>query len=261
MKYKYYYIYKITVTEGSLSGSYYFGQHKTNNLTDGYKGSGTILKRYYKKYPKSYNIEILSFYNSQEELDQAEYDIINQYLNDDKCLNICFGGKSGGGHKQSDETKQKISETMKGRPAHNKGIPASDITKQKISVKSKGHSGYMLGKHQTESTKQKISNANKGRQTSDETKKKISEALKGKKKSEEHIIHMSEALKGRVSPNKGKKFSEEHRRKLSEAHKKHESNFKGKHHTEESKNKMSESHKGQIPWNKINPSSIEIETA
>ena len=49
---KFFYIYKITLIKGSFAGHYYFGQHRTNNLNDGYAGSGRILLNYYEKYGK-----------------------------------------------------------------------------------------------------------------------------------------------------------------------------------------------------------------
>ena len=47
---RYYYTYKITCLKGSLKGHYYYGQHTTDNLDDGYCGNGIIIKKYYKKY-------------------------------------------------------------------------------------------------------------------------------------------------------------------------------------------------------------------
>ena len=70
----YRYIYKITCTAGSFKDKFYFGQHTTDNLDDGYKGSGRKIGNYYKKHPNDYIKEIISFYNSQEELNKAEYD-------------------------------------------------------------------------------------------------------------------------------------------------------------------------------------------
>ena len=237
---KYYYIYKIILTQGSLKDSYYYGQHKTNNLDDGYKGSGTIVKKYYKKYPEGYIKEIIAFYNSQEELDKAEFEIIEPYLNDERCLNICFGGKSGGGHPQTEETKQRISNTVKGRKPNNYGHKWTDEQRQNLSNKLKGHPGYTKGKPLSEEHKQNISNSLKGRAHSEEHNNKISEALKGKPKSEEHIKHVSESLKGRVSPNKDKHLSDEHKKHLSESHKGKVSPNKGKKMSDEQRQKLRE---------------------
>ena len=100
----YRYIYKITCTTGSFKDKFYFGQHTTDNLNDGYKGSGTKLKIYYKKHPDDYIKEIIAFYNNDEELNKAEYDIIHPYLNDKMCLNLKDGGNNV---KYTEELKKK----------------------------------------------------------------------------------------------------------------------------------------------------------
>lgn len=88
----FYYTYLVICTEGSFRGKVYFGQHQTNNLNDGYIGSGNLLKDYLKKYPDGYYREIIKFYSSEEELNKAEYELIKPHLNKEYCINIKDGG-------------------------------------------------------------------------------------------------------------------------------------------------------------------------
>ena len=106
----YYYTYKITCTQGSFKGKFYFGQHRTTNLDDNYIASGRKIRNYIKKYPNGYIREILAFYNSQEELDKAEYDLIHPWLNHPDCLNLRDGGYKPN---MGEETKQLLSEATK----------------------------------------------------------------------------------------------------------------------------------------------------
>jgi len=56
---KYHFIYKTTDTR---NGNFYVGMHSTNDLNDGYVGSGDRLKKLIYKYGKDiFNIEILEF--------------------------------------------------------------------------------------------------------------------------------------------------------------------------------------------------------
>ena len=66
----YYYIYKIT---NLINGKMYIGQHRTNNLDDGYMGSGKLIKRAIKKYGvENFKKEIQGFYEDMEELNYME---------------------------------------------------------------------------------------------------------------------------------------------------------------------------------------------
>ena len=52
---KYHFLYQ---TKNIITNMTYIGRHSTDNLNDGYLGSGTILKRAIKKYGK-HNFEII----------------------------------------------------------------------------------------------------------------------------------------------------------------------------------------------------------
>lgn len=91
---KYHFIYKTT---NILSGKYYLGMHSTNNLEDGYLGSGRRLRYSINKYGKeNHKREILEFCNSREELVLKEEYIVN--LNEIAkvdCMNLRIGGTGG----------------------------------------------------------------------------------------------------------------------------------------------------------------------
>ena len=91
---KYHYIYKTTNT---LSGKYYIGMHSTDDLNDGYLGSGTLLRRSINKHGKeNFNIEILEFLNSRQELAAREREIVSlQEIAKKECMNLKVGGEGG----------------------------------------------------------------------------------------------------------------------------------------------------------------------
>lgn len=93
-KRKYHFIYKTT---NLLSGKYYIGMHSTDDLNDGYLGSGSRLRYSIRKYGKeNHKREILEFCDSRETLIERETEIVN--LNEiakEECLNLCVGGTGG----------------------------------------------------------------------------------------------------------------------------------------------------------------------
>lgn len=93
------YIYNVLYkTTNNITGDYYIGMHSTNNLKDGYLGSGSLLKQNIVLYGKeNFTIEYLKFFSDRKSLDLAEREVINkELLLDIKCLNKKEGGEDAG---------------------------------------------------------------------------------------------------------------------------------------------------------------------
>lgn len=92
----YHFIYKIT---NLINEKYYIGMHSTDNLNDGYFGSGKYLRSSLKKYGKeNFNVEILEFLNDRTELKKREREIVtSDIINEELCMNLKPGGEGGGG--------------------------------------------------------------------------------------------------------------------------------------------------------------------
>ncbi len=178
--------------------------HSTDNLDDGYLGSGHALWKSIRKYGKeNFKREIIKFCKNRQELVEKEKEIVN--LNEiikKECMNLVLGGgkvknycpteeiqhrrSSAGGKatslrfKNDEEFKQKHSKVL------------SDRTKEGfVNGVYKNFKYDWTGKKHSEATKQKISKTRKergcgigeknsmfGKKHSEETKKKISESMK-----------------------------------------------------------------------------------
>lgn len=89
--YKYHYFYKIT---NNINNHFYYGVHNTNNLNDGYMGSGRRLHYAYKKYGvENFTKEILKYFDTSREAFEYEAEIVNEELVKD--IN-CYNQKEGG---------------------------------------------------------------------------------------------------------------------------------------------------------------------
>ncbi len=90
-EFRFHYFYKI---ERLSTGEFYYGIHSTNNLDDGYMGSGSRIHRLYKLYGKEqFSKTILKFFNSREDVLSYEKEIVNEtVLNNPLCLNMICGG-------------------------------------------------------------------------------------------------------------------------------------------------------------------------
>lgn len=94
----YHYIYKIT----RFDGMYYIGMHSTDNLEDGYFGSGKRLWHSINYHGKDkHTKEILEFLPDRQSLVKREKELVcKELLEDVLCLNLKVGGE-GGWNKQS----------------------------------------------------------------------------------------------------------------------------------------------------------------
>jgi len=167
-KYNYTYI-----TTNLINGKQYIGDHSTNNLDDGYLGSGTTINKAIKKYNKvNFRKEILKICETKQEAFDAQEKYINKYNTlSPNGYNISpKGGYGMSGSHLNEETIEKIKKSLSGRT----------LSKEHKEQIRKSH----LGKTLTHETKQKIGEKNKialkGRILSSETRLNISISLKGK---------------------------------------------------------------------------------
>lgn len=212
---KYYTIYRIKNIKTSEE---YTGLHETEDLNDGYMGSGTRIKEEIKKYGiKNFKKEILFIFDNRKEMIEKEKEIVNEdYVKRKDTYNLKTGGLSERIYNESSkkkissslenyykenkhpnetreysnlslETKEKISRSLKkhyeDRPHHSKGINISEEHRNKL----KGINPWNKGK-KTGSIKESV-------------KKKMSDSLKSYYSKNDH-------------PGKGKKWSEENKQKL-----------------------------------------------
>lgn len=123
------------------------------------------------------------------------------------------GGENIDGLCLSDDTKKKISTSKKGTTPWNKGKHSSEETRHKISESLKGNQ-RALGHRLSCESKKKVSESLKGREQSEETKQKRAAKHRGRKRSEETKKKMSDSMKGK---NIGKTRSAEARQRISES--------------------------------------------
>jgi group I intron endonuclease len=160
----FYYLYEV---RNKLNGKIYVGVHKTENMDDGYMGSGKVIKTAIEKYGiENFTKTILQQFSTEEEMFYAEKQLVNdQFLLREDVYNLRRGGTGGFDYINSSGILK-----FKGK------------THSESSKKMMGHVGnkYWLGKKHSDETKQKIGLkskiANTGKIKSEETKEKIRKA-------------------------------------------------------------------------------------
>lgn len=187
-------IYKTT---NLINGNIYVGVHSTNNIDDGYLGSGKFLKMAVSKYgEQNFSREILIKCSSREEAFELENLIVDkEFVSRRDTYNSDLGGS--GGKIWTPDLIQKMSDSQKRRFEN-------------------GAIGSMTGKTHKQETKDKISNKLIGKFDGDKNPmfgvnyrdlmsteakelqgERISAANSGKVRTNEHKKNYSEAAKRR----------------------------------------------------------------
>ena len=119
---KFHFVYK---TVNVLNGKEYTGVHSTDNLDDGYLGSGTVLKKAIEKYgPENFHRSIVKMFSTRQEALDLEKNIVNEeYVSRQDTYNVTIGGgdaprlcgEDNGfyGKKHTEETRQKMRDHWK----------------------------------------------------------------------------------------------------------------------------------------------------
>jgi hypothetical protein len=169
---KYHYIYKTT---NLLSGKYYIGMHSTDNLEDGYLGSGTRLRRSINKYGKdNFKREILYYTDTREELKALEQDVItlNEIAKVD-CMNLKVGGEGGFiSDKQQKHRSECANKALRERRKNDENFNRDWLIKVKMGVQKAMDNGKMANIKDNYDWN--------GKTHSEETKRKLSEIMKTK---------------------------------------------------------------------------------
>lgn len=144
---KYHYIYKTT---NIIKDYFYIGMHSTNNLEDGYLGSGKRIRYSINKYGKeNHKFEILEYLPSREELKKREKEIVNEeMLANPQCINLCIGGDGGNGTRNwTEETYKKVNKTSWGNLYLNGFNPDnwSKLSPEEYEVRRQKHSNSASG--------------------------------------------------------------------------------------------------------------------
>ena len=164
----YYLVYKVT---NKVNNKIYVGVHKTENIDDGYMGSGKILRRAIDKHGiDNFIKEILFEASTAEEMFEKEKEFVEVGKH---TYNIKKGGDGGWDYINNslyangrDEVwKRNFSLARRGKCCGkdncNFGKPLPDEVKRKISQHKIGKQ-YFLGKHHSDETKFKIGLSRRG---------------------------------------------------------------------------------------------------
>lgn len=164
----YYTIYRIV---NKINNKTYIGKHKTNNLDDGYFGSGKLLYRAIKKYGKeNFTKRILFVFDNEQDMNNKEKELV---VISENTYNLCPGGQGGFGY----INENKLNNPKLGRQkADNILLIKYNITNPGQLQKTRNLNSdrfrlyhklglikppSWLGKKHKEETKKKISEANK----------------------------------------------------------------------------------------------------
>jgi hypothetical protein len=170
------YVYKIT---NLVNNKIYIGKHSTNNINDGYMGSGKLIKHAIEKYGvDKFKKEIMFEFETEEEALLMESEIVDSvFVSRLDTYNIAEGGRGSNSHIGKDllsiggknayslgklnEGKLKFIESLKSDAELSNAWKKKISTGLKLQWELNGHN--WIGKSHSEKTKLKMSESHKGK--------------------------------------------------------------------------------------------------
>jgi len=167
----YHYVYQI---ENLINKKIYIGKHSTQNLDDGYMGSGVVLNKAIKKYGiENFRKIILQVFDSEKDALAHEKELVTEeFLSRDDVYNLNLGGKgswhAAGLVANANYPKEKRAENGRKTFAKLRSDPAWLLRKAEIdreSLRKLREEGKIkvpdwTGKKHREETKRKIGQSN-----------------------------------------------------------------------------------------------------
>ena len=266
---KYYYVYKVT---NNINNKEYIGFHSTNDLNDGYMGSGKLIIKAIEKYGiENFSKEILKIFDNKKDAEDYERKLVNEeYVMREDTYNISIGGnvcilhgKFNGfyGKKHTKETLEKIQNTRKknNKPInYPKSIKVNEMKIGNYIFNSYRHASnelelsrceidcllynnkdcYFLDKNKQESFEINYRTYLEDKKKRSELHwKRVSEYMK----SDAHKLEVSKALSGSKRPWVANKINKDPN-KIAKTAEKH----RGMKRSEETRKRMSEAQKKKI---------------
>ncbi len=153
------YIYCI---ENLVNGKVYVGKHSTDDMDDGYMGSGKLLNAAIKKHGiESFRKHVLATFESSEVAFEIERQLVNEeFIVDDNTYNLAEGGN--GGYREA--ARLAVIQFLKDPVQRAKHSARMSLQTKRLLKEGKIRPPDWTGRRHTNVTKKKIGEANSRRQ-------------------------------------------------------------------------------------------------
>ena len=166
----FYTIYKIT---NKANGKIYIGKHQTQDLNDGYMGSGKLLSHAIEKYGiENFEKEILFHFDNEVDMNAKEAELVTkEFCLREDTYNLCPGGHGGWGYINSNglrtkghdkEMYNRVSQTLKNKPNEVHNHPNKIKALKELHKSGKVNYNTFEGKKHSDEAKRRIGLANSG---------------------------------------------------------------------------------------------------